>query len=398
MWLVALPGHEEALQLELAIESLAIRGRHIPHHIVFYYGAGGNSKGARSTLRATTFGAGHQWISPSVFDAKLKEEFRKQGTDFHGALFCTLREADSFELDEKMFKSWTAGESLACRLPHGIHTQMLSWPTTGKFWEINTQATPRIKSVTEDSFARRIRAVEKTATFTADPTKVNAKKKVFLADGKLEEKSQSPYSVWCYLRKVLLPWQVDHTEEEARDIIMKPSDAIRRDTAKFLRILRQNQEGGGDTNEAVAPVRMDITGGANDAVTDLLACEEFTVLRAAHEYYQTKSAIREWHIQEAACVPGTRWKSKKGGKTRVQRFDELIESPYNFFWKKGADGSYVRAPYLTIEPLLKLPHTKFGGPLMWRPFCSQMQDPVLEAAHEQQGLNDVQALTAPGLG
>ena len=71
-------GNEDALNLECAIESLAIRGHTLPHHMVFYFGSGGNSKGARSALRDKTFGAAHAWVSPSVFDVKLKDEFRKQ--------------------------------------------------------------------------------------------------------------------------------------------------------------------------------------------------------------------------------------------------------------------------------------------------------------------------------
>ena len=67
----------------------------------------------RSTLRAATFGDGHAWVSPGVFDTRLKDEFRKQGTEFYGAMLCTLREADAFVLDETAFKTWTAGEGMA---------------------------------------------------------------------------------------------------------------------------------------------------------------------------------------------------------------------------------------------------------------------------------------------
>ena len=82
-----------AMDLEFAIESLAMRGIRIPHHCVIYYGVGGNAKGARSRLRHRAFGDGHKWVSPSVFDKGVRDEFRKQGHEFYGALLCTIREA-----------------------------------------------------------------------------------------------------------------------------------------------------------------------------------------------------------------------------------------------------------------------------------------------------------------
>ena len=162
-------GNTDALDLECAIESLALRGRVLPHHILIYYGHGGNSKGARSNLRAKVFGAGHAWVSPSVFDLKLRDEFRKQGHEFVGAMFCTIREADAFDLDEKVFKCWTAGEGVQCRLPYAVHTPSLFWPSTGKFWEMNLKATPRIRSVQETSFTRRLLAIEKKASQATSP-------------------------------------------------------------------------------------------------------------------------------------------------------------------------------------------------------------------------------------
>ena len=292
----------------------------------------GNSKGARSSLRASTFGDGHNWVSPSVFDSKLKDEFRKQGPDFHGALVCTVREADAFELDEKLCKTWTAGDGIACRLPHAVHTPMLAWGTTGKFWEINTASTPKIRSVTESSFARRIRAVEKTATFTADPDKVDARKKCFLADGKLEEKASSPHAVWCYLRTVLLPWQKKRTADEARLIIMNPAPAVRRDTDKFLHILTTNQEHGAD---GLRPTRSLDTVSSNSGpvlVEDILESWEFKTLFRAHEVWETKSSAKDWMIQQTSFIPGARWPGTK--KTRLEYFDEAVASRGNFLFRK----------------------------------------------------------------
>ena len=175
-------GDMDATELEFSIESLAMRGLRLPHHCVIYYGQGGNSKGARSRLRARAFAGGHKWVSPSVFDKSVRDEFRKQGHEFYGAMLCTLREADQFDFDEKVFRAWTAGEGVACRLPHAVHTPMLEWPRTGKFWEINVTKTPRIESIQETSFKRRLIGIEKNATFTTNPANVNAPAKIFEAD------------------------------------------------------------------------------------------------------------------------------------------------------------------------------------------------------------------------
>lgn len=32
-------------------------------------------------------------------------------------MLCTIREAGEFDFDEKVFRAWTAGEGVACRLP-----------------------------------------------------------------------------------------------------------------------------------------------------------------------------------------------------------------------------------------------------------------------------------------
>lgn len=103
-------GDMEVMTVEFAIESLAMRGLRLPHHCVIYYGKGGNSKGARSRLRAKCFAAGRKWVSPGVFDKAVRDEFRKQGREFYGATLCTIREADEFDFDEKVFRAWSAGE------------------------------------------------------------------------------------------------------------------------------------------------------------------------------------------------------------------------------------------------------------------------------------------------
>ena len=102
----------------------------------------------------------------------VRDEFRKQGHEFYGAMICTIREADAFEFDEKVFRAWTASEGVACRLPHAVHTPMLEWPSTAKFWEMNITKTPKISSICERSFTRRFIGVEKAATYTTDPDKV----------------------------------------------------------------------------------------------------------------------------------------------------------------------------------------------------------------------------------
>jgi hypothetical protein len=157
-------GDMDAMELEFSIESLSSLGKRLPHHIIVYFGEGGNSKGARSRLRARAFADGHRWVSPTVFDKAVKDEFRKQGHEFYGAMMCTIREADNFDFDEKIFRAWTAGEGIGCRLPHAVHTPMLEWPCTGKFWEMNVHKTPKIASIGERSMSRRFIGIEKTAT------------------------------------------------------------------------------------------------------------------------------------------------------------------------------------------------------------------------------------------
>ena len=130
-------------------------------------------------------------MSPTVFDRGLKDEFRKQGPDFYGAMLCTIREADAFDLDEKIFRAWTAGEGVACRLPHAVHTPMLEWATTGKMWEMNVAKTPTIPSIHEASFRRRLIGVQNNASFTSDDDKVDPENKVFLAGTDLEDKLES---------------------------------------------------------------------------------------------------------------------------------------------------------------------------------------------------------------
>ena len=98
-------GDMDAMEIEFSVETLAMFGLRLPHHCIVYFGPGGNSKGARSRLRARCFATGHKWISPGVFDKALKDEFRKQGFEFYGASMATLREADKFDFDEKCFRA-----------------------------------------------------------------------------------------------------------------------------------------------------------------------------------------------------------------------------------------------------------------------------------------------------
>ena len=179
--------------------------------------------------------------APSVFDKSVGDEFRKQGHEFYGAMLCTLREADQFDFDEKVFRAWTAGEGVACRLPHAVHTPMLEWPRTGKFWEINVTKTPRIESIQETSFKRRLIGIEKNATFTTNPANVNAPAKIFEADDDLEERIESGDAVWCYFRLYLFPWQKRNTATQAKRRITALSMSLRSQADKLIQILSENQ-------------------------------------------------------------------------------------------------------------------------------------------------------------
>ena len=64
---------------------------------------------------------------------------------------------------------------------------MLSWEKTAKFWEMNRAKTPKIPSVSERSFQRRIIGIEKSCTFTVDGQEEDAASKVFKSDPNLED-------------------------------------------------------------------------------------------------------------------------------------------------------------------------------------------------------------------
>jgi hypothetical protein len=368
-------GNTEALFLEMAIESLALFGKPLPHHLVFYYGSGGNSKGARSKLRANTFGSGHAWVSPSVFDMALRDEFRKQGTDFYGAMLCTLREADGFELDEKIFRAWTAGEGVGCRLPHGVHTPMLAWPTTGKFWEINTQNTPVIRSLKENSFTRRLIGIEKRAVFTSREEEVDPTKLVFLADPDLETKLDAADAVYCYLRSYLFPFIKEHSEADAKTLIMKPTPQIQADTKKLLQIMADNQKYKSfahaihDKEEAADPMEADDGKG-----------EPKPMLQKLHETYQTYRVVMDYQILKNTDVPGLSTKSsRKGKKTRLEAFLDALQQPSNFFFDKITANSFARAPYKSWSLFENLDAEKFGDMSCWKSYQGRAKHPEDES-------------------
>ena len=97
----------------------------------------------------------------------------------------TIQEADAVDLDEEIFRDWAAGESVACRLPHPVHTWMLELPTTGKMREMNFVHTPATLSIHEPSFGRRLIGIQKNASFTSDPNEVDPANKVCLPGGDL---------------------------------------------------------------------------------------------------------------------------------------------------------------------------------------------------------------------
>ena len=357
-------GDMDVMELEFSIESLAIRGMRLPHHCVIYFGSGGNSKGARSRLRAKVFAAGHKWVSPTVFDKTVKDEFRKQGHEFYGAMICTIREADAFEFDEKTFRAWTAGEGVACRLPHAIHTPMLEWPAAGKFWEMNVTKTPKIASNRERSFTRRLVGVEKTATFTCSAEKVDAKAKVFQADDELEDKLESGDAVWCYMRMYLMPWMQKNTPADAKRRITHLTSGLQAQTDRLMDILtvsqglgqHKSEEQGGDAPASAPP-------------SFNPKSSEFELLRESHKQWQNCATVNAWQINKATWIPTT---GKSGARARESRLDVLqhaLESPYNFFFDSIHERDAVTpAPFTDITPFLELPREQFGGPEDWAPY------------------------------
>lgn len=74
--------------------------------------------------------------------------------------------------------------------------------------------------------------MEKRATFASDAAKVDALNLVFCVDGNMEDELNTGDAVWCYLWTILLPWQRDHTEEDARDLMLLPRLRIVAETQK----------------------------------------------------------------------------------------------------------------------------------------------------------------------
>ena len=375
-------GDMDVMHLEFAIESLAMRGLRIPHHCVIYFGKGGNSKGARSRLRAKAHATGHKWVSPSVFDKAVKDEFRMQGHEFYGAVLCTIREADAFEFDEKVFRAWTAGEGNACRLPHAVHTPMLEWPTTGKFWEMNVTKTLKIASIREKSFTRRLIGVKKEATYTTDENAVDAPSKIFQADDDLETKLDSGDAVWCYYRLYLNPWLKKNTPAQARRIISHLSPSLQSQTDELIEILASNQ--GFVSGEA--------TPGAA-SVEQLAAFDpqdkDFLLLQKSHAEWHGTCKINERVMNKAQWITAaSNASSKKGKQTRSEVLFKVLASPFNFFFDSVPDDSsaVVAAPFASIEPYIALLDEQFGNPAEWVPYMGMSRYTEGGDPNERDGL------------
>ena len=359
-------GNSDAMEVEFAIESLAAFGLSIPHHIVFYFGGGGNSKGARSKLRAAVWGNGHQWVSPGCFDVALKDEFRKQGPEIFGAMLCTLQESGSFDLDDKIFSAWTAGEGIRCRLPHAVHTPALAWPSTGKFWEINVKKTFRSKFITEASMYRRIIGIEKDATFTVDQEKMDADLKSFEAVPDLEERIASGDAVWCYLRKYFFPWYRKNDAAHARDRITRLTPSLQQQKDKLMRILIAH---GTDNSENCSPQNVLESEGSMSV--------EFGMLKRCHHEWSMHEYVKEFRILGTTWIPGTktvatasdsRRSRARPPSSRLDNFRAALDSHQNFFFDAFDADTFVRAPFSDIDSLLALPAEKFGTVASWKPY------------------------------
>jgi len=358
-------GDMDVMSVEFAIESLAMRGLRLPHHCVIYYGKGGNAKGSRSRLRAKAFGAGHKWVSPGVFDKAVRDEFRKQGHEFYGSILCAIREADAFEFDEKVFRAWSAGEGVACRLPHAVHTPMLEWEACGKFWEMNATRTPKILSIRERSSTRRLIGVRKSATYTTDIDQCDASSLVFEADDDLEEKLDTGDAVWCYYRKYLIPWQQKNTPAMARRRITHPPPGLQAQTDELIKIIAENQSLAMGEGQAKASTV--------SAEAHTFTPEErcFKLLKKSHEEWQGQGKSTERVMNKAQWIEAASNSSGKRGKqSRSDVFTEAMGSRFNFFFdptNEDSPAAFV-APFTSIEPYLRLPAEQFGCPNEWIPF------------------------------
>lgn len=353
-------GDMDVMELEFSVETLATLGLRLPHHLIVYFGSGGNAKGARSRLRARAYGSAHKWVPPAVFDRSLKDEFRKVGTEFYGALFCTIREGDGFDVDEKALRAWTAGEGIGCRLPHAVHTPMLEWPCTGKAWEMNPKNTPRIPSINEKSMSRRIIGIEKDAQFTTKSENVDPAKKIFEADPDLEDKIESGDAVWCYNRLYFFPWRrkPENNAASARRRITSLTPSLQKQTDKLLQILAENQG-----------LQHDYSTGSTDSAKQgdtSMNSSEFRLLKQCHDKWQEHRFVKDWMIEKATWINKAR--CPDGSKTRLHAFKSALESPANFFFDEVDENLFWRAPFCKLETVLCLNPAIFGEPASWLPF------------------------------
>ena len=75
-------GNKEGRLIDLAMEALCWYNEDIPQVQILFTGHGGNSKSARTLLRANVFGEAHGVMAPEVF--QVPDEFQKQGLHFAG--------------------------------------------------------------------------------------------------------------------------------------------------------------------------------------------------------------------------------------------------------------------------------------------------------------------------
>ena len=150
-------------------------------------------------------------------------------------MLCAMQGADAFDLDTETFRYWPAGEGVACRLPHAVHTPVLECATTGKMRGMQLAGMPAIPSIRENRFRRCLIGVRRNAPPPSEPDKVDPANGVSIADGALDNKLESGGAIRRYFRNYLIPRQQHRDDREAKDHITSLATSARRQTEKSFR-------------------------------------------------------------------------------------------------------------------------------------------------------------------
>jgi hypothetical protein len=347
--------NEESWKVDTAYESLAWMNQLIPPVANLLYGDGGNSKSARTLLRANVWGDHHKTISPTVF--QVPEEFRKQGCHFSSARVGTVQEvAPGQPVMEPELKKVISGEFIACRPLYGKTTTNYRWNRMALWWEFNS-AFFKLAGDPNDlpalrAWTRRFNALKYLATFSSDPTKIDIDNLVFPESSDLAIFLESPYARVEFIWSVLIPWVKQHTAQQSREIVMNPPEVIKNQTR---RVVATMANGGIEVPESFRTVVEE---------SKELKVAEDTVRKAWLGTVTWGSSIKAYDIKKIKTLPGT----FRIGCNRASREDNLREAvgkwPHLLQWNEGRCGWYARLDmdlHKFDEIMLEFGEEAFGG-------------------------------------